>query len=59
MNKTYCDICEKEVEYRDSYHLKIEPRTVCVTIPTIQLHEVCKECVEKINVIINQKGGAK
>ena len=53
MNKIYCDICKKEIQQRNSWHFKLEPRELG-TNHVIQLHEVCRDCVNKIKEIINE-----
>ena len=58
MNKTYCDICEKEInEYAAAWHLKLEPRKIGEL--SIQKHDVCEDCINKIKKLIQDLGVRK
>ena len=50
VTKTYCDCCNSEIDYRDSYHVKISPRDQGKE-NTINWHEVCKKCVNNIKEV--------
>jgi len=53
MNKTYCDICKKEIKhFGNSWHLKLEPRNVGKQ--SIQLHDICEDCIRKIKELIEK-----
>jgi hypothetical protein len=58
MNKTFCDICSKEIQQRDSWHFKLEARNPNLGTDDnrdmIQLHEICKDCVNKIKGVIGK-----
>lgn len=53
MNKTYCDICKKEVKHYECYQVKINPVSMSGQgSPNSFYPDVCIDCVKKIRELV-------
>lgn len=52
--RTFCDVCEKEFKFRDSWQVKIMRTSLTYGKGSVQLHEVCTACVDKVKKAIQK-----